>query len=58
MLNQAFLVMAVGAGMDAAIADPTDKALMAMVMASEALANKDPYCARYLRAFREGKLEY
>jgi 5-methyltetrahydrofolate--homocysteine methyltransferase len=58
VLNQAFLVMAVGAGMDAAIADPTDKALMAMVTASEALANKDPYCARYLRAFREGKLDY
>jgi cobalamin-dependent methionine synthase I len=58
VLNQAFLVMAVGAGMDAAIADPTDKALMAMVTASEALANKDPYCARYLRAFREGRLDY
>jgi cobalamin-dependent methionine synthase I len=58
VLNQAFLVLAVGAGMDAAIADPTDKAIMAMAMASEALANKDPYCARYLRAFREGRLDY
>jgi len=58
VLNQAFLVMAVGAGMDATIADPTDKAIMAMVTASEALANKDPYCARYIRAFREGRLDY
>jgi len=57
VLNQAFLVLAVGAGMDAAIADPTDKALMAMVTAAEALANKDLYCARYLRAFREGRLD-
>lgn len=58
LLNQAFLVLAGGAGMDAAIADPTDKALMAMVAASEALANKDLYCARYLKAFREGRLDY
>ena len=58
VINQAFLALAVGAGMDAAIADPTDKAFMAMVTASEALANKDPYCARYLRAFREGRLDF
>jgi 5-methyltetrahydrofolate--homocysteine methyltransferase len=57
LLNQAFLVLAGFAGMDAAIADPTDKALMAMVTASEALANKDAYCAGYLRAFREGRLD-
>lgn len=57
LLNQAFLVLAAGAGMDAAIADPTDKALMAMVAASEVLGNRDAYCARYLQAFREGRLE-
>ncbi|RJQ65335.1 MAG: methyltetrahydrofolate cobalamin methyltransferase [Desulfobacteraceae bacterium] len=57
LLNQAFLVLAGNAGMDAAIADPTDKALMAMVTATEALANKDEYCARYLQAFREGRLD-
>lgn len=58
LLNQAFLVLAGSSGMDAAIADPTDKALMAMVTASEALANKDAYCVRYLKAFREGRLDY
>lgn len=58
LLNQAFLVLAGSSGMDAAIADPTDKALMAMVTAAEALANKDAYCVRYLKAFREGRLDY
>lgn len=58
VLNQAFLILAGAAGMDAAIADPTDKALMAMVTASDALAGRDTYCARYLQAFRKGKLDY
>ena len=44
VLNQAFLVLAVGAGMDAAIADPTDKALMAMVTA------RKPWAIRILTA--------
>ena len=58
LLNQAFLILAGFAGMDAAIADPTDRALMAMVTASEALASRDAYCVRYLQAFREGRLDY
>jgi len=57
LLNQAFLVLALGQGMDAAILDPTDKALMAMVRAGEALTGKDPFCAQYLRAFREGRFD-
>ena len=56
LLNQAFLMLALGCGMDAAILDPTDKALMAMaIRAGEALMGKDPFCARYIGAFREGE---
>ena len=58
LLNHAFLVLAVGCGMDAAILDPTDKAIMALVQATETLMGKDLYCTRYLKAFREGRLEY
>jgi len=57
ILNQAFLLLALGCGMDAAILDPTDKALMAMVRAGEALMGKDPFCAQYISAFREGRLD-
>jgi 5-methyltetrahydrofolate corrinoid/iron sulfur protein methyltransferase len=58
LLNQAFLVLCLGAHMDAAIIDPTDKAIMALIQASESLTGEDPYCARYLKAFRAGRLDY
>jgi cobalamin-dependent methionine synthase I len=58
LLNHAFLVLALGCGMDAAILDPTDKAIMALVQASETLMGKDPYCTHYLKAFRAGRLDY
>ena len=47
----------VGCGHGRGHPDPTDKALMAMVTAGEALWAKTLYCARYLRAFREGRLD-
>jgi len=51
-LNAAFLIMAVYAGLDAAIIDPLDEELMAAVKAAEVLAGKDRHCRKYLRAFR------
>jgi len=41
---------------DAVMIDVRDKAMMASLMAAEALAGKDPYCKGYFRAFRAGKL--
>jgi 5-methyltetrahydrofolate--homocysteine methyltransferase len=58
LINKAFLVLAVGAGLDAAILDPTDKEMLAMLRATETLLGKDPYCVQYLKAFREGRFEY
>ena len=55
-INATFLVMAVQAGLDAAILDPLDKRVMSSLSASKALVAKDEYCAEYIRAFREGKL--
>ena len=41
LLNRVFLVLSLGFGMDAAILDPTDKNIMAMVLATEAMVGKD-----------------
>ncbi len=58
LLNQGFLVLALEYGMDAAILDPTDKALMAMVQVTEALVGNDAWCTQYISAFREGRLDF
>jgi hypothetical protein len=57
LVNQAFLIMAIAAGLDSAILDPMDKKIMSFVYAAELLQGKDDYCLNYLTAYREGKLE-
>ena len=57
LMNQAFLVAAMTAGMDAAILDPLDKKLMSFVYATEALLGKDDFCINYITKFREGEIE-
>jgi len=56
-LNQAFAVMCMTAGLDAAIIDPLDRQLMALVYAAEALRGRDEFCAEYLSAARAGRFE-
>ena len=58
ILNQAFIVMCIEAGLDTAITDPKDGYLMQLILAAEALVGKDPMCANYIAATREGKIEY
>ena len=58
LINQVFLVLASGCGMDAAILDPTDNAMMGIVQTIETLMGKDPYCMQYLKAFRGGNLDF
>ena len=55
-INQTFLVLSLGAGLDAAILSPLDKSLMALVRSTEAFLNKDPFCVKYIEAFRSGRL--
>jgi cobalamin-dependent methionine synthase I len=57
LLNEVFLLMLLGQGMDAAIIDPGDRGLKARILAAEALTGRDPYCLGYLSAYRSGKLE-
>jgi len=56
LLNGAFLVAAVSAGLDAAILDPLDGSLMGLLRAAEAVLGHDAYCLDYIRAYRDGRL--
>lgn len=56
ILNQAFIVLAMGRGMDSAIIDPLDKKKMSLVKAAEVILNLDPYAMNYLKASRADML--
>ena len=55
LLNQAFLVLAMNAGMDSAVMDPTNRDMLGMMYATEAMLGLDDYCMEYIGAYREGK---
>lgn len=57
LINRTFMSMAIGRGLDSAIVDPADNAMMATIYAAEAMAGCDDFCANYLAAFRSGRLE-
>jgi len=54
LVNQAFAVLAVGAGMDCAILDPLCGDLRGAMLAAEAMMGLDDYCAEYTSAYRAG----
>jgi len=56
LLNQAFLVLAIQAGMDSAIINPEDRDLKGIMMAAETVLGKDRHCLNFNRAFRAGKI--
>jgi len=56
LLNQAFLVSTMTAGLDAVILDPLDRQLMGLLYAAKVLLGRDEYCGDYLKAYREGRL--
>ena len=57
-LNQAFMVMAIAKGLDGAIVNPSDKRMMACIVAAETLIGKDEFCGDYLSAYRAQKFEF
>lgn len=57
LINRTFLSMCVALGLDGAILDVRNGALMATLMASQVLAGHDRWSRSYLKAFREGKLQ-
>lgn len=54
MVNMGFVVLAMNAGLDSAILDPTNRDLMGIIFATEALLGEDEYCMEYIGAYREG----
>jgi cobalamin-dependent methionine synthase I len=56
LLNRTFLSIMQAEGLDAAILDPTDKALMANLATAQALMGDDEHCLNYIAAHREGRL--
>ena len=53
-INQQFLTLAMAAGMDSAIMDPTSDEMRAALYSVDALLGRDKNCRKFLTAFREG----
>ena len=54
MINLGFTVLAMKAGLDSAILDPTNRDMMGVIYATEALLGEDDYCMEYISAYRDG----
>jgi 5-methyltetrahydrofolate--homocysteine methyltransferase len=54
LINRNFLTLALGAGMDSAIMDPMNRAIMENIYATEALLGQDRFGRRYNKAYRSG----
>lgn len=57
LLNQAMLVLAMGAGLDSAIIDPMDRYLMALVAGAESVLGRDDFSMNYIGLARAGSFE-
>lgn len=55
-VNLSFLALAIEAGLDTAILDPTDHRVRATILATELLLGHDRYAQSYNRAYRAGRL--
>jgi len=56
LINRAFAIMSLAAGMDAFILDPTDRPLVSLLFAANSLAGRNEFCLEYIAAERAGKL--
>jgi 5-methyltetrahydrofolate--homocysteine methyltransferase len=54
LVNQAFLTLAIQAGLDTAILDPLDKDLRGAILSAELVLGMDRHCQRYSRAYKKG----
>lgn len=54
LLNQAFVVLSMNAGMDSAVLDPLNRDMRGMIYATEAMLGLDDYCMEYISAYRDG----
>jgi len=56
LINRNFLTLCISYGLSAAILDPTDKQLMATLLAVEMLLGQDEYCEDFIGAYRNGRI--
>ena len=56
VINRTFLSLMMEAGLDAAIMDPLDHRLMAILKTTELLLGNDEYCVGYLKSVRAGEI--
>ncbi|MDR0356909.1 MAG: methyltetrahydrofolate cobalamin methyltransferase [Clostridiales Family XIII bacterium] len=54
IINRQFLALAMSAGMDSAIMDPTSSDMRATLYATDILLENDRGCKRFLKAYRKG----
>lgn len=54
LVNMGFTVLAMNAGLDSAILDPTNRDMLGLIYATEALMGLDDYCMEYIGAYRDG----
>lgn len=54
IVNQAFAVLAIDAGLDAAIMNPEDAELRSILFAAELVLGRDRHCQAFTRAYRAG----
>jgi 5-methyltetrahydrofolate--homocysteine methyltransferase len=54
LINQAFMVLAMNAGMDSAIVDPTNRDMLGLIFATDTLLENDEFCLEFIGAYREG----
>ena len=56
LINRNFLALCMSHGLSAAILDPTDRRLMATLLAIEMLLGRDEYCSNYIDGYQQGRL--
>jgi cobalamin-dependent methionine synthase I len=56
LINRNFLSLCLSHGLSAVILDPTDKQLMATLLAVEMLLNRDEYCDGFITAYQAGRI--
>lgn len=54
LLNRLFTVLTMEAGMDAFVLNTRDQEMMGAIRAAEALLGTDPYCMRFIKAYKAG----
>jgi 5-methyltetrahydrofolate--homocysteine methyltransferase len=53
IINMAYLSLAIGRGLTAAITDPTVEEIQTILLACDLLMGRDEYAMRWIRAFRK-----